>query len=202
MDISAIQSNLNGLGYGFLVVDGDLGPLTFGAILNYCAQSKPLNTVQIGAAMAVDFPNYQINTALRMSHFIGQAAHETGGFLFLTELGSPSYFSAYDFRANLGNNAVGDGSKYRGRGLFQITGVYNYTLYGTRLGIDLLDNPLLAAQPDNATATACLFWTDHDLNTYADADDCLTITKRINGGTNGLVDRQALTDRMKALLSA
>jgi putative chitinase len=212
MDVLGIQNRLVAAGFSPGKVDGDIGPNTYTAIINYAAK-KDLGalSVLLGRAMASDFPKYGIVTPLRIAHFIAQACHETGGFHYLSELGSgkdtnhdgyDDYLQHYDFRKDLGDSHVGDGDKYRGRGLFQITGIFNYTVYGTRIGVNLLANPAQAAQPEIATLTACLFWSDRKLNNYADADDVTTITKKINGGLNGLVDRQTITYRMKVLLGA
>jgi len=84
--------------------------------------------------------------------------------------------------------------------LFQITGRYNYVTDGTKLSLDLVDNPDLAATPEVATLTACLFWTIRGINALADADDVVGVTHKINGGTNGLQNREDLTTRMKAVL--
>lgn len=146
-------------------------------------------------AMNLIFPDYQINTPLRVAHFIAQAAHETAGFSTLNEYGGPTYFARYDGR--MGNNQPGDGNRYHGRGIFQLTGRDNYRKYGKTLDIDLEGHPELAAQPDISLKIALEYWTDHNLNESADADDIQTITKRINGGLNGLADREANLERAK-----
>ena len=201
MDVKAVQTKLQAAGYSPGAIDGDLGPATFTALLNFVSHKNvgPIG-VTLGRAMAVDLTKYQINTGLRIAHFIAQAAHETQYFEFMTEYGGPSYFAQYDGRADLGNTHPGDGYKYRGRGLFQITGRANYVTYGTKLSLDLVDNPDSAATPEVATLTACVFWVGRGLNAYADADDCHSITHRINGGYNGLQNRQDLTDRLKTVL--
>ena len=202
MDIVSIQNKLNAAGYSVGIADGVLGPTTMGAILNFVAGKHLAITAQLGHAMVADFVQYQINTPLRMAHFIAQCCHETGRWQFLTELGNVTYFSKYDGRADLGNNVPGDGFKYRGRGLLQITGKANYGTYGAKMHVDLLGNPDQAAQPEIATMVSCVFWSDHGLNALADADNTLGITKKINGGTNGLAERQAFTTALKGLLGA
>jgi putative chitinase len=210
MNVLIMQHALAAAGYNPGTPDGALGPNTFAAMLNYTVQRNVgATTSLLGRAMSVDFPKYGVTTTLRIAHFIGQAAHETQGFRYLSEVGSgkdlnhdgfDDYLEQYDFRKDLGDSHVGDGDKYRGRGLFQITGLFNYTLYGTRLGINLLANPAQAAQPETATLTACMFWSDRKLNALADADNCTAVTKKINGGSNGLAERLAYTNRLKTIL--
>ena len=95
----------------------------------------------------------------------------------------------------MGNPVVGDGSKYRGRGLIQITGRANYKACGEALGLDLINHPELLEKPQHACMSAAWFWSSRGLNTLADADKFDTITRRINGGQNGAADRQALYAR-------
>ena len=132
-------------------------------------------------------PKYEINNYLRVTHFLAQAAHESAGFTAMEEFANGR---AYEGRRDLGNVNPGDGRRYKGRGIFQLTGRANYRTYGLRLGLALEDNPFMAAEPRNAVQIACEFWTLNKLNTYADKNDILTITKRINGGTNGLPERR------------
>jgi putative chitinase len=131
--------------------------------------------------------DYRIDTHDRVTHFLAQAAHETDGFFTMEEYASGK---AYEGRKDLGNDMPGDGVRYKGRGIFQLTGKYNYKDYGNRIGLDLVANPFSAAIPDVAVQLACEYWNRNKLSTYADNDDILTITKRINGGTNGLDDRK------------
>jgi putative chitinase len=93
-------------------------------------------------------------------------------------------------RKNLGNTVFGDGAKYKGRGLIQLTGKANYTQAGDSLGVDLLNSPELVAQPKYAALTAGWFWNRGKLNTFADSGDIEGLTKKINGGTIGLDDRK------------
>jgi putative chitinase len=101
----------------------------------------------------------------------------------------------------LGNKVNGDGFKYRGRGLIQVTGRANYAACGEALGLDLINRPELLEQPQYAAMSAAWFWSFRGLNTLADQSDFLKITKRINGGTNGLADRQALYDKALKVLA-
>ena len=134
-----------------------------------------------------NLPAYQINTGLRVSHFMAQCAHECDNFRTMEEYASGA---AYEGRAALGNTQPGDGVRYKGRGVIQLTGRANYRTYGAALGLDLENNPQLAAAPENAVRVACEYWKRNNLNALADADDISAITRRINGGLNGLEDRQ------------
>lgn len=136
---------------------------------------------------------YGIVTRLRMAAFIAQIGHESGQFRWLKELWGPTAQQArYEGRADLGNKANGDGLKYRGRGLIQITGRANYAACGDALGLDLINQPELLEQPQYASMSAAWFWSSRGLNTLADQNNFLKITRRINGGINGLEDRLAL----------
>lgn len=211
MDVLAIQKKLKAAGYNPGPLDGDIGPKTYAALINWLVR-KDLGalSVLLGRAMASDFPKYGIVTPLRIMHFFAQAAHETGGFKYLSELGSgrdankdgfDDYLQRYDFRKDLGNNKVGMGPKYRGRGIFQLTGYFNYLAFGKRLGIDLVNFPEKAAEPEISVTLACLYWSDRKINVFADKDDIVGVTKKINGGRNGLDDRTAYLNRLKTLFA-
>ncbi|AXK52362.1 glycoside hydrolase family 19 protein [Pseudomonas protegens] len=157
----------------------------------------------LNAAMS----KYGIVTRLRMAAFIAQIGHESGQLLYVRELGSDQYLSKYDngtLAKRLGNTpeADGDGQKYRGRGLIQVTGRANYEACSEALFSDarLLNTPELLESPVYAALSAGWFWQKAGLNTLADKGDFLAITKRINGGTNGLADREALYERALKVL--
>ncbi|MCS4261076.1 putative chitinase [Pseudomonas protegens] len=157
----------------------------------------------LNAAMS----KYAIITRLRMAAFIAQIGHESGQLLYVRELGSNQYLSKYDtgtLAKRLGNTpeADGDGQKYRGRGLIQVTGRANYEACSEALFGDarLLNTPELLETPVYAALSAGWFWQRAGLNSLADKSDFLTITKRINGGTNGLSDREALYQRALKVL--
>jgi len=101
----------------------------------------------------------------------------------------------------MGNVQPGDGWRYRGRGLVHLTGRENYQRAQTATGIALVSNPDLAADPEIAVRLAVWYWNSKNLNLLADVDNCTALTKRINGGTNGLADRTERTKRAKALLT-
>lgn len=141
-------------------------------------------------------PAYGVNTPLRMRHFLAQALHETAGFKFLRELASGD---AYDTRTDLGNTPEkdGDGRRYKGRGIFQTTGRYNYRRVGQKMGLDLIAKPELLEQPRYAVISAGLFWADKGLAALADRDDIKGVTKRVNGGYNGIESRTAWYNQLK-----
>lgn len=142
---------------------------------------------------------FEINTPSRVSHFLAQVGHESAGFKYVRELGNRAYFQRYEGRADLGNNRPGDGYTYRGRGFIQLTGRANYKRYGEYLNLDLVNNPELAADPQVALLIAAKYWSIKNLNQFADRDDINTITKRINGGYNGLQDRKRYLQKMAKL---
>lgn len=112
---------------------------------------------------------------------------------------------AYEGRADLGNTQPGDGPRFKGRGLIQLTGRANYKAYGDAIGIDLLDADgcrRVATDPNLAVDVACWFWETRGLNALADQDDVRAITRRINGGLNGLADRERQLARGKFFLLA
>ena len=149
---------------------------------------------------------FQIIGTKRVAAFIAQIGHESGQFRYVRELGSDQYLSKYDtgsLAKRLGNTpeADGDGQKYRGRGLIQITGRANYTTCGEALALDLVNHPELLEKPQHACMSAAWFWASRGLNTLADTGQFDKITQRINGGQNGAADRQALYARALKVLA-
>lgn len=150
---------------------------------------------------------YAIITRLRMAAFIAQIGHESGQLRYVRELGGDTYLAKYDtgrLAQRLGNTpeADGDGQKYRGRGLIQVTGRANYQACSEALFGDsrLLNTPELLEQPVYAAMSAGWYWQRAGLNSLADKGDFLAITKKINGGTNGLADREELYERALKVL--
>ncbi|MHC8378808.1 glycoside hydrolase family 19 protein [Pseudomonas sp. MDT1-16] len=148
-----------------------------------------------------------INTPKRIAAFLAQVGHESGQLQYVRELGSAQYMSKYDTGAlavRLGNTLEpdGDGQKYRGRGLIQITGRDNYLQCSLGLFGDdrLLFLPELLEQPQWAAESAAWFWEQNGFNELADRDQFNSITRRINGGLNGLQDRLQLWARARAVL--
>jgi putative chitinase len=168
---------------------------------NLSAQKLQLYLPHLNHAMLV----HDVITPLRIAAFVAQLAHESGEFRWMEEIWGPTaaqrrYEPPGDLAKRLGNTQPGDGKRFKGRGPIQITGRFNYKKYGDLLGIDLAADPALAAAPEHAFATAGLFWQSNGLNELADAQQFVTITRRINGGTNGLDDRQKYYDRAKSVL--
>lgn len=131
---------------------------------------------------------FHINSPLRQAAFVAQIAHESGELRYVKEIASGA---AYEHRKDLGNTQPGDGMKFKGRGLIQITGRNNYHECGKALGVDLITNPELLETNDLACRSAAWFWASHGLNDLADKGDFERITKRINGGLNGYQERLA-----------
>jgi len=146
-----------------------------------------------------------INTPARIAAFLAQVGHESGQLRYVRELWGPTPAQrGYEGRSDLGNTQPGDGKRYLGRGLIQITGRANYRACGIALGLDLEAQPELLETPAHATASAAWFWLNNGLNRFADQDSDAAfaqLTRRINGGTNGLDDRRALWLRARAVLT-
>ena len=173
------------------------------------ACSSTINAAKFMEAINATCDKFQINTPIRQLCFLAQVGHESGSLFFTEELASGA---AYEGRKNLGNTQPGDGIRFKGRGLIQITGRANYKAVGDALAVDLIKNPTLLGgknvnkcSPDqlkNAAMSAGWFWNSRKLNDLADKiniskpvdtganlDNFVLITKKINGGTNGLHDR-------------
>lgn len=141
---------------------------------------------------------YKINTPLRAAHFISQISHETASLLYMEEIADGSN---YEGRADLGNTQPGDGKRFKGRGLIQLTGRANYAAYSKDCGIDYVANPtVIATDPFANVDVACWYWNKRKINQLADKDDVKAVTKAVNGGFNGLDDRMDYLYRAKAVL--
>jgi putative chitinase len=152
----------------------------------------------VGEVLATTLAKYQIDTRLRIAHFLGQTCHESAGFRTTEEFASGD---RYEGRKDLGNTRPGDGRRYKGRGLLQLTGRANYRELGKKLGVDLEGDPELAAEPVLSLTIACEFWKARKVNVACDLDDVLRVTKLVNGGDNGLADRRVLTSRAKTAIA-
>lgn len=143
------------------------------------------------------FDEFEINTPLRQAHFLAQVGQESGQLNYVKELASGEF---YEGRLDLGNTVHGDGVLYKGRGLIQITGKRNYVLCGLGLNLPLLQKPELLEEPLYATRSAGWYWNNKNLNSFADKDNILFITKKINGGINGLESREQFLSKAKEVL--
>jgi putative chitinase len=152
----------------------------------------------VGEVLARTLHANAIDNRLRIAHFLAQTCHESAGFRTTEEFASGQ---AYEGRADLGNVNAGDGVRYKGRGLLQLTGRANYRDFGLRLDIELEDHPEQAAEPVLSLTIACEFWKRKGVNAACDADDVVRVTNIINGGSNGLDDRRALTSKAKTAIA-
>ena len=142
-------------------------------------------------------PEYGIHNHSRICAFLAQIGHESAELKYSRELASGQ---AYEGRKDLGNVVKGFGVKYKGRGLIQITGFYNYEKITEAFKVDFLKEPELLETPKYATMSACWWWKTHGLNEIADNGDFRMITKIINGGYNGWEDRVRLWNLAKNVL--
>lgn len=180
-------------------------------------------------ALSSILPEYDIWTPERVAHFMAQTAHESGNYSTLTENLNyraetmrkvfPKYFpnqalaescvghpdklanKVYGNRMGNGNEASGDGYRFRGRGLIQLTGRDNYTRFAESIEMDVNEVPNYLETFEGAVQGACWYWEANNLNRYADDNDIVTLTKRINGGTIGLDDRKLRHEKAVKILS-
>lgn len=144
---------------------------------------------------------FDINTPLRWAHYLAQIAHECAEFRYTEEIASGKAYDTGKLAARLGNTpqADGDGQRYKGRGVIQLTGKANYAAYKDYCKFDVLAQPELLAKPIGAIRSSMWFWSRKNLNYYADINAFTTITKLINGGTNGWSERQRYFKAAKAV---
>ena len=174
--------------------------------------------------------DYDINTPLRVAHFIAQCAHESGNFVFIKEnlnykaaslrktfgkyfptdeiaaqyANRPEMIANRVYASRMGNGpeASGDGYRYCGRGLIQLTGKDNYTFFAGSLGISVEEASEYLATFEGAAQSACWFWEQNNLNRFADANDVKGLTRAINGGQIGIIDREEHTRHALHVLGA
>lgn len=149
---------------------------------------------------------YHILDPRDVAAFLAQTGHESENLAYTKELWGPTpaqrlYEPPSQKAKGLGNTQPGDGRRFCGRGLIQITGRRNYTLAGIGLDLDLVNHPELLEQPEHAAMSAGWFWWNNKLSVLATAGQFTTLTERINGGTNGLSDRQTLYAAAKKALA-
>lgn len=201
--------------------------MDFPAIISkVCPKAKP-DIVKAFSKAGEVLPAFAIASPLRLAHFLAQVFHESGRLTRweenlrysaerLTQVwprrfptlesalpyaGNPEALAEKVYGGRMGNVNPGDGFAYHGRGLIQVTGRDIYARVGDALDLPLVDVPSLACHPDHALAIACQVWRMKDCNAPADMDDIEDVTRRINGGLNGLEDRAKLLASIKGLLS-
>lgn len=203
IDVRKMQMALLNRGHSIGIADGVAGRRTYAALMAEISDQRMDKLLDLGAACAVHVARFGlIDTVPRLANFFGQAAHESGGFRYMREIWGPTPAQMrYEGRSDLGNTQRGDGMRFMGRGIFQMTGRANYTDMAMRTGLPLVDQPDLAERPDTAVLTACIFWQTRKLSLLADAGNEDAITRRINGGKNGMADRREKVAKAKALFA-
>jgi putative chitinase len=141
---------------------------------------------------------FGIDTKVRQQHFIAQCVHESAGLRTTVEYASGT---AYNWRKDLGNIHPGDGPRFKGRGLIQLTGRYNYTQAARAFSLPFVEEPEMVARFPWAASASAWWWQTNGCNELADLDDIMPVTKRVNGGYNGLKDRVAALDSVKSALA-
>lgn len=185
-DYSAVEKSVASQRAGSLQLDD----YSFGQVFSRAPVAEyraPLNAALIEGALTRD----------RAVMFLAQLGHESAGLRYFEEIASGA---AYEGRKDLGNTEPGDGKRFKGRGPIQLTGRANYRRFGNLLGEDLEKNPKRAADPDVGFRVAVMYWTDRGLNAWADAGDFRRITREINGGYNGMADRERWLHRIRTIL--
>lgn len=141
---------------------------------------------------------FDITGSVRIAAYLAQIGHESGGFVYTREIWGPTKAQLkYEGRPDLGNTNIGDGRRFLGRGLIQITGRSNYQAVSKGLGVDFVADPVLLEHDVNAARSAAWWWANNGCNAIADTEDFQRLTRRINGGLNGLDDRLARWNRAK-----
>lgn len=226
IDGRAVQLRLRAKGY-VIGVDGVIGPQTYTALMAAVGnvQIEQMHR-DLGKAAAVHFPAADITTPLRLAHLLAQSSVETAGFTRLVENLNytaeriravwpsrfPTVASAAPYARNpealankvyggrFGNLDDGDGWKYRGRGTKQTTFRDNYAEVQAVTGLNVLADPDQLADPDKGLRAGCVYWESKGCNALADRDDIEALTRRVNGGLNGLPERKAALARAKSIL--
>lgn len=194
MDVALVQRRLG------VRADGAFGPVTLTALVRKLG-APAATAAGLGAGVSALEGAIILDAPLRLAHFLAQAGHESAGFTRMYEIWGPTPAQRrYEGRVDLGNVKAGDGFRYRGRGILQITGRDNYRRFGALIGVNIESQPDRAAEPAIAIALACAYWTSRRINAPADRDDIEAVTKLINGGLNGINDRRQRLERVKAIL--
>ena len=169
------------------------------AIYPFARARAPKYLDWLNAAMR----EFDITTVARQASFLAQVGHESGQLLYVEELASGAAYDTGSLAARLGNTpeADGDGQRWKGHGLLQVTGLANHKACAAYFGIALDRIAAWLMTPEGACRSAGWFWKTHGLNQLADAGDQVAVSRRVNGGTNGLAERLALFKTILAVLS-
>lgn len=157
-------------------------------LVKIAPNGKPWILDGFADALPLLVTRFKIDTKTRQQHFIAQCAHESDHFQTTQEYASGA---AYEGRRDLGNTQKGDGRRYKGRGLIQLTGRFNYQKATDALGEPYVTEPALVERFPAAATVSGWFWERNGLNELADKDDVKVVTLRVNGGYNGLDSRTA-----------
>jgi putative chitinase len=225
----AVQKKLAEAGFYHTKPDGAFGRRSFAALFGYMAKRELGDFgLALGEGCVAHFPIAELNTGMRIAHFLAQTATETGAFKSLEEdlsysakammrvwparfptiastaglESNPKALALKVYSGRLGNGppASGDGWNFRGRGLIQLTGRTNYAQREAETNIPLVIQPELASKPKTSIQIACLYWTSRKINTACDADDLSKVRKLVNGGQHGLADAATYLKRAKLVL--
>jgi putative chitinase len=167
--------------------DAVLPQITLDQLLRIAIHASASRVEELTPYLLDTMAKYDISTPLRQAHFLAQIIHESGSFHYVEEIDAGDYL---EYRTDLGNTEPGDGPRYKGRGLIQITGRSNYAACGEALGVDLLNQPSRLAENDLACLCAGWFWEKNRINEFADQDNVERVTQIINGGFNGFEERK------------
>ncbi|MEQ1510090.1 MAG: glycoside hydrolase family 19 protein [Sphingopyxis sp.] len=235
INVRNLQQRLATAGYYHGSIDGGLGKRTYCALFSAVARRELGDRgLVIGEGCVAHFVDAGLTMPLRIAHFLANTATETGAYRNLTEnlnysakglqktwpsrfpdLASTQGFvmnpvalanKVYASRLGNGNTASGDGYRYRGRGLIQLTGRSNYSareaeILAAGVAIPLVSDPELASDPKTSVQIACLYWTSRSINIAADADNVGKVRELVNGpARHGLADTKIYLKRAKAML--
>jgi putative chitinase len=173
--------------YAEIFPETPLPSITINHLLEIAPHAEPNQLSSLFPHLLLTMAEYEISTPMRQAHFLSQLIHESGSFNYLEEIDPGDYLEG---REDLGNIHPGDGRRFKGRGLIQITGRNNYEACGLALGVNLIEAPTRLAEHDLACLCAGWFWSKNEINQFADRDDVEMVTRTINGGLNGFEDRQ------------
>lgn len=163
-------------------------------IMPYAGQRADIYAEPLTEAME----EFSINTRLRQAAFLAMIAHESGSLKYVKELASGH---AYEGRDDLGNTEPGDGVRFKGRGLIQVTGRHWYERAAFDLDLDCVEHPELLETPENACRVSAWWWSVNKVNAIADTGDIRRVTKKVNGGYTGLAERTMFYERAKEVLA-